>query len=300
MLAILFTQQNRMKTVQILMTSQNYYLKKIFRSHFILIPLTLCFLFIKPLHALERVSYMVLAETVEPIMIVKDGDPMAGGIMTEIVKLIFQHSDYQIEPVVLPWQRMQEEFKISNDWVTHGIPNSFNKDIPFEMSKLPIFPFNHSAVTLKKHDISINTLEDLRNQDLILVENFHYAKLDEFIQSEQQKDKSSSIGVLRAFTPAGTLGMLKHERGDVVIDWQVRILYNLPGAGLDIDDIDFHDASKIVPTKNVHLAFSSHQSEKFRTFVNLRIKQLTDSGQLQDIVEEYYKPVTPPINWPSR
>ena len=93
------------------------------------------------------------------------------------------------------------------------------------------------------------------------------------------------------------LRMLKHERGDVVIDWQPRIIYNLANSGLAFDDIYFHDASEIVPTKNVHLAFSSHQSDKFRTFVNLRIKMLTDSGKLQEIVERYYKPVVPPPNW---
>ena len=282
------------------MTKQSYYLKNIIRVCFILISSILCLLSVKPLYASERVSYMILAETVEPIMIVKDGAPMAGGIMTEIVKLIFLNSNYQVEPVVLPWQRMPEVFKNQNDWIIHGIPNSFDADIPFEMSVQPIFPFNHSAVTLRKNNVSINKLQDLKNQKLILVENFHYAKLDKYIESEQAKNEQNSIGVIRGFTPSGTLRMLKHERGDVVIDWQARIIYNLARAGLAIDDINFHDASEIVPTKNVHLAFSSHQSDTFRTFVNARIKQLTDSGQLNEIVERYYKPALPPANWSSR
>ncbi len=79
-------------------------------------------------------------------MIVKDGDPMAGGIMTEIVNLIFEESDYIIDPVVLPWQRMNSEFKARNDWIVHGIPNSFSADVPFEMSELPIFLTQYSHV----------------------------------------------------------------------------------------------------------------------------------------------------------
>ena len=47
---------------------------------------------------------------------------------------------------------------------------------------------------------------------------------------------------------------------------------------------------------DVHLAFSSRQSDKLRTFVNLRIKMITDSGKLQEIVERYYKPAVPPPN----
>ena len=97
----------------------------------------------------ERVTYLVLAETVEPIMIVRDGNPMAGGIMTEIVDLIFKDSNYFVEPLVLPWQRMAMEFNNRDDWIIHGFPESFGPDVPLEMSRRPIFPFNHVAVTLK-------------------------------------------------------------------------------------------------------------------------------------------------------
>ena len=29
-------------------------------------------------------------------------DPMAGGMFTEIVKAVFEESDYQVEPMVMP------------------------------------------------------------------------------------------------------------------------------------------------------------------------------------------------------
>jgi hypothetical protein len=119
--------------------------------------------------AAERVTYLILAETVEPIMIVRDGDPMAGGIMTEIVELIFDNSDYVVEPMILPWQRMITEFSNRDDWVIHGIPNSFGPDMPHEMSDLPIFPFNHTAVTLKESEISIQNHSDLIGRTLILL-----------------------------------------------------------------------------------------------------------------------------------
>ncbi len=88
--------------------------------------------------------------------------------------------------------------------------------------------------------------------------------------------------------------MLRHKRGDVVVDWQARIIYNLSKAGLEFEDVEFHDATEIVPTQNVHLAFSPRQSDEFRIFVNDRIKTLTESGQLLELVEKYYKPATPP------
>jgi hypothetical protein len=242
----------------------------------------------------ERVTYMILAETVEPIMIVREGDPMAGGIMTEIVKLIFAGSDYEIEPRVLPWRRMKEQFRERDDWIVHGFPESFGADDNAELSERPIFPFNHSAVTLESRNLTVRTLEDLTDHTVILVENFQYPRLDDYLDKINDGDIATSVGVLRAFTPKGTLEMLRHGRGDVVIDWQARLVYNLESAGLDFEDVEFHDATAIVPTENIHLVFSSRQSASFRTFVNRRIQTLTESGELRKIVEKYYRPAVPP------
>lgn len=247
-----------------------------------------------PAVAAEHVTYLILAETVEPIMIVRDGDPMAGGIMTEIVELIFDNSDYVVEPMVLPWQRMTTEFSKRDDWVIHGIPGSFGPDMPHEMSELPIFPFNHTAVTLKDRGISIGSLADLTDRTVILVENFQYAGLDEYVASAASGEINSNVGVIRSFTPSGSLEMLRHKRGDVVIDWQARVIYNLPKAGLTFEEVEFHDATEIVPTENVYLAFSPRQSDEFRQFINDRIKTLTDSGQLFELVKRYYEPALPP------
>lgn len=242
----------------------------------------------------KRITYLVLAETVEPIMIVRDGDSMAGGLMTDIVKLVFEDSDYVIEPRVLPWQRMRAELQQSEDWVVHGIPGSFDEDVAYEMSELPIFPFNHVAVTMKGSGIDIKDVGDLNNRTLILIENFHYAGLDDHLAQSRGDDDDINIGVLRSFSPSGSLDMLRHGRGDVVIEWQARVIYNLKAAGLEFDDVEFHDATNIVPTQNVYLAFSARQPDEFRNFVNGRIKVLTDSGQLPELISKYYEPATPP------
>ncbi|MGI9225585.1 MAG: substrate-binding periplasmic protein [Woeseiaceae bacterium] len=242
----------------------------------------------------ERIVYFILAETVEPIMIVRDGDPMAGGLMTDVVKLVFENSDYVIEPRVLPWQRMRTELERSEDWIVHGIPGSFDEEVAYELSELPIFPFNHVAVTMKGSGIDIKSIGDLNNRSLILIENFHYAGLDDHLALANADNGDSNIGVLRSFSPRGSLDMLRHGRGDIVIEWQARVIYNLKAAGLNFDDVDFHDATSIVPTENVYLAFSARQSDEFRTFVNGRIRALTDSGRLPELVRKYYDPATPP------
>ncbi len=261
------------------------------RVHRLTAAATACLWLASPTAAEERVAYFVLADTVEPIMIVRDGNPMAGGIMTEIVKLVFEDSDYVIEPKVLPWKRMRAELVQNENWIMHGIPDSFNDDVDYELSELPIFPFNHVAVTMKDSGITIKDFDDLNDRSLILIENFHYARLDDYL-AESSDD--SNIDVLRSFSPSGSLDMLRHGRGDVVIEWQARVIYNLKAAGLDFDNVEFHDATSIVPTENVYLAFSAKQSDEFRDFVNVRIRVLTDSGQLVELVQKYYHPATPP------
>ena len=60
------------------------------------------------------------------------------------------------------------------------------------------------------------------------------------------------------------------------------------------DDVDFYDATNIVTTNHVYLMFSSKHSDRFRKFVNERIRLLTESGELGEIAAKYYAPATPP------
>ncbi len=50
----------------------------------------------------------------------------------------------------------------------------------------------------------------------------------------------------------------------------------------------------IVPTENMHVAFSARQSDEFRSFVNERIRTLTESGELFELAKKYYAPAEPP------
>ncbi len=242
------------------------------------------------LEASTRVTYLILAETVEPLMIVRPGDPMAGGLFTDIVKTVFADSNYVIEPKVMPWQRMTTELRQSDNWIMHGSPAFFEPDIPYELSSVPVFPFNHVAVTLRDHDFPIRQPEDVFGRTVILVENFHYKGLDTYLNNPVSGSGSGDIKSVRAFSPAGTLRMLKHRRGDVVFGWRARLLYNLSIAGLRPDEVRFQDANHIIPTLNMYFAYSPSWSATFKTFVNSRLKTLQDDGTLHTIFQKYNEP----------
>jgi hypothetical protein len=238
----------------------------------------------------QRVSYFILAQTAEPLMIVRDGDPMAGGLFTEIVEKVFQDSDYAVTPMIMPWVRMTEELKRRGDWVMHGIPAFFEPDIPYQLSDVAVFPFDHVAVTLKDHDFPVTKPSDIFGRTVILVENFHYTGLDAYLTNPVVGTGSGDIVSLRAFNPEGALRMLRHRRGDLVIGWRARLIYHLPAADLTMDDVHIQDASGIVPTTYVHFAFSPRWSDEFKRHVNGRLRDMQADGTLAHILDKYSRP----------
>lgn len=249
---------------------------------------------IQPVHSKEPIKYFILAGTMEPLMILRPGDPMAGGMFTEIVKKVFDGSPYDVQALVMPWKRMTGELRRRGDWIMHGIPAFFEPDIPYKLSKVPVFPFNHVAVTLNQKNFKIRDVRDLTGRTVILVENYHYPGLDAHLDKPLVGTSAGVIRSVRAFKPAGTLKMLKHKRGDVVIGFQPRLLYNLKSAGLSAADVRFQDASGIVPTQQMFVAYSPRLPTAFGQFVNRRLRQLTDNGEIGEILDRYYAPVGVP------
>ena len=236
----------------------------------------------------NSIKYFILTGTMEPLMIVEPDDPMAGGMFTEIIKEVFAESPYNIEPMVMPWQRMTGELKNRDDWIMHGIPAFFEPDIPYKLSKTPVFPFNHIAVSRKESQLEINTVKDLFGKTVILVENYHYSGLDNFLDNPLVGKGSGDIQSVRAFKPDGTLKILKHNRGDVVIGFQPRLLYHFNTAGLSVEDVDFHDVSAIIPTEQMHVAYSPKLPKEFSIYLNRRLEEMQKDGSLTRIKEKYY------------
>lgn len=239
----------------------------------------------------DTVKYFILAGTMEPLMIMTPGDPMAGGLFTDILKRVFDNSPYTLEPMVMPWQRMTGELVARDDWLMHGIPAFFEPDIPYRLSSVPVFPFNHVAVTLRGTDLTVRVPADLFGRTVILVENYHYPGLDPYLDNPLVGTGSGEVASVRAFKPDGTLRMLKHGRGDVVIGFQPRLVYNLAAAGLSVDDVRFQDASGIVPTQSMHVAYSPNLPLAFETFLNGRLAEMHANGELAEIVTPYYGPM---------
>jgi hypothetical protein len=237
-----------------------------------------------------QVSFLILSGTVEPLMIAEPDDPMAGGIITEIIKAIFADTAYEVVPRILPWKRMAAELRTGSDWVTYGFPGGFDPDMPFEMSKTSVLSFNHVAITLRSNHFEVLDASDVSGKTAILVENFHYPGLDPFLDTPIVGEGDGTISSVRAFSPAGTLRMLRHGRGDVVFGYHARMLYNLKYSGLSLEDIRFQDASQIIPTKPLYIAMSPDHPPEVTRLINEGLERLASNGLLESILRKYNGP----------
>lgn len=238
----------------------------------------------------EKISYLILGGTVEPLMISKPGDPMAGGIITEIVEHIFNESGYEIVPKVMPWKRMVVEMRTAKDWINYGFEVGNEPDISLEFSEMAVMEFNHVAITLKSNHFDIDKVSDVADRTAILVENFHYPGLDPHLDKPIVGKGGGSIKTVRAFTPKGTLLMLQHGRGDVVFGFHARMLYNLGETDLQLNDIRFQDASSIIPSQPLYLTMSSFLAPELKKLINEGLKRLISNGTLEQILRKYSGP----------
>ncbi len=242
--------------------------------------------------AAERaLTYLILADTVPPLMITTADDPMAGGVVTDVVQQMFANTDYDIRPLVVPWQRMTEEMLERDDWITYGPRTRCTVERGCARSKDPILQFEHVVVTLADSPLVVRNHENLFGRNLLLVDNFHYPGLDQYLATPVDQAGSGEIRDIRAFTPEGALRMLRHRRGEAYIDWRLRVMYNLSGAGLAPGDVRLTDASNIVPTQGIHLIYSDKLSAELRAFIDERLAEMHLDGTLANIIDRATSPL---------
>jgi hypothetical protein len=238
----------------------------------------------------EPLTYLVLADTVEPLMITTAEDPMAGGIVTDVLRKIFLNSGHEIHPLVVPWQRLTIKMDELDNWIVYGMPSQCELGGGCTVSKHSIVNFEQVIVTLEKTQSEISHVEDLFNLRLILVENFHYPGLDQYLTTPTDTTGTGSIREIRAFSPESALRMLKHQRGDAFIDWRVRALYNLPKAGLTRDEVKLSDISSLIPTQGVRFFYSDRLPPEVGTLIDEQLSKMQKDGSLQGIIDAYLPP----------
>ncbi|NKC02291.1 MAG: hypothetical protein GKR90_27845 [Pseudomonadales bacterium] len=221
-------------------------------------------------------------------MITNPENPTAGGIITEIIGIIFEDSDYKLMPLAMPWKRMASEIRSRRNWVSFGFPGGFDPDMSVEFSKNPVLQFNHIAITLRSNDIKIESIEDVFGHTVILIENFHYPGLDPYLDSPIVGTGNGQINTVRSFSPLEALRMLQHQRGTIVFGYQARMLYNFSAAGLKQEDVRIQSASSIIPDRPLYISYSPYVVDEVKVLIDDRLEQISNDGRLAIIIDKYF------------
>jgi hypothetical protein len=236
----------------------------------------------------NTLTYLVLADTVEPLMVVREAEPMYGGIVTDTLKAIFAGTPHQITPLVIPWQRVTVEMSQRDDWIMYGQPSRCGRNEDCAVSTEPIVAFDHVIVTLRDSVLEVHDYEDLFGEQILLVENFHYPGLDQYLTTPVDQIGTGQIRDVRAFSPVGALRMLRHRRAGAYIDWRLRVLYNLRGAGLELKDVRLAGVPMLVPDQNLHFFYSNKLPIPVRALIDERLATMHQNGAMTRILQRYH------------
>ncbi|WP_174874563.1 substrate-binding periplasmic protein [Vogesella oryzae] len=229
------------------------------------------------------VKYMVLEE-VEPFQIVTRGNPMYGGLVTEVVSRIFRDSPHQLQAVVAPSPRlnaMRSKGRLGN-WLSYGAKQWLQPG--WQLSKEPVYTWHHVLLVPRQSEFQYHRVNDLFGHSLILMHGYDYPGLDGFLRSRHPHGR---IIDQRALSQEGALRMLRAGRGVGYIDTNLRVRYNLRQQGLSPAGFRFYDLSAVIPNIELHLMYSKLMPQAVKELIDRRLAEMRQSSELAAIAKRY-------------
>jgi hypothetical protein len=230
------------------------------------------------------IPFLVIERQVAPYQINTPGQPMAGGLVTEVVQALLRGSAHKLQPVMAPWLRLEAMIKHGQlkGWVGYGWMQQLRSGT--ECAPTPIAPWRTVLAALAGKRLPTPlTLEALQTLHLLLVRGYDYPGLDAHLQSRS----GGPIHDQRTQTPEAALKMLMLGRGDAVIEEQLRLRHVMREQGVLDGQLQQHDLSAIVPPQQLCLLVDAAMAEPLKRELFERLARLARSGELARIVARY-------------
>ncbi len=229
----------------------------------------------------QQIDYLVVENLAQPFQI-NDRHISNGGIISDIVDLIFADSHYDVVHKVFPVKRitrMVETKKVKN-WITYDakVWNAMSEWGNFVEE--PLFSVNHTYLTCYHQPEQINNGKDLKGMDINILEGFDYPELNALKQKELIK-----LFPVRSYLRAFNLVELK--RISAFVEMEFRIRFHLLRNQINSGCFRFVDMSKIIPAYNIFLTIDKNSDKKLKNFVESRLRELKKAGELERIYNHY-------------
>ena len=228
----------------------------------------------------ETLNYFVIEGQAAPFQIV-DESKQHSGIVSDFLTSILEGSPYQLQVHSYPFKRM---IKTINDgdyphWITYG-SSSWSPPQNLNLSECSILTVRHILLPPKGENLTLNSINDLLGQRVILLFGFAYPYLDEYIKAEQ-------LAELRVQSYSSAFKALAFKRAQGFVEMESRIKYNLKQVGDRYDDYNPVDMSNIIPQYDIRFAMSPQMSDDVKRYIDDRCYQLKRTGEYQKIINKY-------------
>lgn len=227
-------------------------------------------------------AYMVIEKQARPLQIERYGYEHTG-IVTDVINKIFSGSEHSVNTHTLPFKTMIAELEAGRhiNWLTFGSP-SWGGVQAANLTEKPLLTVDHALLTTADNPLTFNNVRDLYGKTAVLLEGFDYPGLEEHI-------RPGGVRVVRvknyplAFKMLDRLG----ARG-FLVEMELRIRYNLKQENLEVAQYKLQDFSSVIAPYDVHLAMAPTLPEPLKQYINQRLTQLHNSGELEKIAAKYY------------
>ncbi|MBC7005193.1 transporter substrate-binding domain-containing protein [Photobacterium sp. BZF1] len=237
-----------------------------------------------PLYAVntqaETVNYYVIAKQAEPFQIEEGNNHQ--GIVTDIVKAVFEQSPYNIEYHTYPFNRMITLLEAGGEanWITYGSPNWGGVQAA-NLSDNPIYNVHHVLLSSTGVPFNFNTMQDLQDKVVVLLHGFDYPQLEPYIDKGEVEE-------LRVKDYSAAFRVINKLPGDTAfVEMESRIKYNLGKQDKDKGNFNIQSFNTVIPDYPIYLAFDPKMDPELQQFINQRLNALKSTGTIDNIVDKY-------------
>ncbi|UTV29789.1 substrate-binding periplasmic protein [Photobacterium atrarenae] len=227
------------------------------------------------------INYYVIAKQATPFQI-EEGKNNHSGIVTDIVKAVFEDSPYNINYHTYPFNRMISLLEAGGEpnWITYGSPE-WGKVQSENLSEIPIYTVKHVLVSNHNSTIRFESIADMQQRIIVLLHGFDYPQLLPYfeqgeIEELRVKDYQAAFRIINKFPEYAAF-----------VEMESRVKYNLAKLNETLTNYQIQPFRSVIPDYPIYLAFDPKMSPKVQKFINQRLKELKSSGRMDDIIHQY-------------
>ncbi|UZE96611.1 substrate-binding periplasmic protein [Alkalimarinus alittae] len=229
----------------------------------------------------EEVNYLIVEGKSPPFQITHEGKSN-GGIITDIVKEVFNGSPYTVKYHVLPLNRLYKivESGQLDNWIAYDAKawNSLSQWGDFVSE--PLFSVNHTYLTCKKNPpAQIKSVSELSHQNIAIIRDFIHPELNEL-------EDSHLLNLVPVENYSQGINLAALNRVDGFVEMELRIRFNIKNELTNNSCFQFVYMGDIIPTYSIYFSTDKRNTD-INTFVNKRIKALKKANEIDKIMSRY-------------